>query len=127
LQTREGDAAVVHAVAGAHVFFVEPAALAEEAAPLGEGCATETQTQKKRNKNLCNSVPPWHPSLCLSAAVGSLVGGEAVEQSRAAGRHQILLAAPAARVRRVPRRVPAALPVAVSQLRDAGRGAARPV
>src|SRR4051812_3973995 len=55
-----------------------------------------------------------------------LVGGEAVEQPGTTGRHQVLLAAAAARMRRVPRRVAAALFVGVAKLRGPG-AVARPV
>jgi hypothetical protein len=51
---------------------------------------------------------------------------EAVEESRAAGCDQVVLAAAFARVRRVPRAVAAALLVAVSELRRTG-AVARPV
>jgi len=47
----------------------------------------------------------------------ALIGREAVEQSRAAGAHQVLLAAPTAGMRRIPGRVSAAGTVEVAELR----------
>ena len=54
------------------------------------------------------------------------VNREAIQETRAAGGHEVLLAAPAARVRRVPRRVAAAGAIVMPELRRPRR-AARPV
>ena len=68
-------------------------------------------------------VKDRHERTCLRPVS---VDREAVDQARAAGGHQILLAAPAAGVRGVPRRVAAAGAVVVAELRRPRR-AARPV
>src|SRR6266487_3079444 len=55
-----------------------------------------------------------------------LVDREAVQEAGTTRRHQVFLAAPAARVRRVPRRVAAAGAIVMPELGGAGRPA-RPV
>src|SRR5437867_13354146 len=62
---------------------------------------------------------------CSAAGLGER---EAVQQAGAAGADQVLLAAPARRMRGVPRRVAAAGPIEVSQLgRSRAARVARPV
>src|SRR5579862_6337078 len=77
-----------------------------------------------RRTRFQSALPPVRPSHVLTdlpalPALERLVGGEAIQQARAAGGDEVRLAAAAAGVARVPRAVVAALLVGVSQLHGA--------
>ena len=81
---------------------------------------TKARRVRRPRRTFCtNPLRALRGPFGLREKASSLVDREAVEQTRAAGGHEILLTAAAARMRRVPGRIPAAGAIAVTELRVA--------